>query len=161
MIDGPANGVRDFVIVLMESSTDSISNEKSCTSSKPEVVIGKAGIWQDNEIGFLLNRAHWGKGLGLEALTALIDLTFGLSSLSVDQQFDDSGTGETCPESLIADVDPRNKASLGLLGKLGFEAYETKKNTFQLGDTWVDSVYLRLQRQAWVDRRRISAYVEA
>lgn len=90
--------------------------------------IGKAGCWQMGEIGFILHPDHWGQGLAHEALTAVIPHVF--VSLPVDH--------------LTADVDPRNKASLGLLKKLGFNETGRAERTFQLGDEWCDSVYLSL-----------------
>lgn len=53
-------------------------------------------------------------------------------------------------ESLTADVDPRNEASIALLKKFGFEVERFEERTFQLGEEWVDSVYLRLTKERWV-----------
>lgn len=58
MIASPCNGILDFLLVLRSSET----------------VIGKAGIWCSDpanpEIGFMLAREYWGKGLMAEALGA-------------------------------------------------------------------------------------------
>ena len=32
------------------------------------IVIGKLGMWRSPEVGFLLSRTHWGRGLATEAL---------------------------------------------------------------------------------------------
>ena len=48
-----------------------------------------------------------------------------------------------------ADVDPRNAASLRLLGRLGFEEVGQAERTVLIGDTWCDSVYLRLDAGRW------------
>jgi RimJ/RimL family protein N-acetyltransferase len=56
------------------------------------------------ELGYVLGRAHWGRGLMQEALGALIDCAFGAIGL----------------RRLEAEVDPRNPASARLLGRLGF-----------------------------------------
>jgi RimJ/RimL family protein N-acetyltransferase len=49
---------------------------------------------------------------------------------------------------LLADVDPRNVASLRVLDRLGFKETGRAERTFLLGDEWCDSVYLALQRPA-------------
>ena len=46
----------------------------------------------------------------------------------------------------IADVDPRNAASLGLLRKLGFVETRHARCTIKVGEEWCDSVYLALRR---------------
>ncbi len=92
-------------------------------------VIGKIGIWQKTEIGFILARAFWRQGLATEALTAFIGYAF---------------TGATI--YLTADVDPRNRASLALLKRVGFAETGRAERTWQIGGEWSDSVYLRLDR---------------
>lgn len=93
-------------------------------------VIGRLGIWRLPEIGFIFHPEAWGRGFATEALAAFIDHVFATT---------------TAPE-LTADVDPRNKASLKLLKRLGFEVTGEAKNTFQVADEWSDSIYLSLLR---------------
>lgn len=90
-------------------------------------VIGKAGLWQGGEIGFLLECSAWGQGYAQEALSAVIARAFA------------RGLAE-----ITADVDPRNAACLRLLGRLGFRETGRATATFQIGEDWVDSVYLSL-----------------
>jgi RimJ/RimL family protein N-acetyltransferase len=89
--------------------------------------IGKLGCWRLPEIGFILEPQVWGRGYAGEALTAFIDRRRA------------SGSTE-----LTADVDPRNLASLRLLKAAGFEETGRAERSYQLGDEWCDSVYLRL-----------------
>jgi ribosomal-protein-alanine N-acetyltransferase len=56
------------------------------------------------ELGYVLGRAHWGRGLMDEALRALIGCAFDSMGL----------------RRLEAEVDSRNRASARLLGRLGF-----------------------------------------
>ncbi len=93
-------------------------------------VIGKAGCWRMGEIGFILRSDHWGRGLGSEALGAVIPHVF--ASLDIAR--------------LDADVDPRNAAALRLLEKHGFVEVGRAQRTFLVGDEWCDSVYLALER---------------
>jgi len=91
--------------------------------------IGKLGAWRLPEVGFLLAREHWGKGYAAEALAAFIAHAF---SGDVDH--------------LVADVDPRNTASLALLARSGFTETGRAADTWCVGGVWCDSVYLRLDR---------------
>ena len=95
-------------------------------------VIGKAGAWRMPEVGFLLHPDHWGKGLAHEAMTAVIAHLFATHDVPV----------------LTAEADPRNAASLRLLGRLGFVETGRATRTMQWRDEWCDSVYLALQRPA-------------
>ena len=98
-------------------------------------VIGKAGCWRLPEIGFILHPDSWGQGLGFEALTAVVERLFARFPI----------------DALRADVDPRNAASLRLLGRLGFREASRARRTWKIGDEWCDSVYLELRRPG--DRR--------
>ncbi len=93
-------------------------------------VIGNIGIWKAPEFGFILHPDAWGLGLATEAAAAFLDYAFATYPLDV----------------VTADVDPRNSASLGVLGKLGFVETGRGQRTFLLGDEWCDSVYLSLPR---------------
>jgi len=93
-------------------------------------VIGKAGCWRLPEIGYILHRSAWGFGYATEALRAATAHVFA---------------GHAIPE-IIADVDPRNAASLALLAKLGFQETGRAEHTMQIGGNWVDSIYLALKR---------------
>ena len=95
--------------------------------------IGKAGIWDAPEIGFIFHRDCWGQGIGTEAVTAVIEHGFKTTSL----------------DRITADVDPRNAASIRLLSKLGFEETGRAKCTLQLGDEVCDSVYFTLTKARW------------
>ncbi len=90
-------------------------------------VIGKAGLWDNKEIGFILAPDLWGKGLAREALEAVIARA--------------RSGGRT---HIAADVDPRNAASIGLLTRLGFVQTGEAKATAKVGDEWVDSLYFEL-----------------
>lgn len=122
MIQGPQNGVTDFVICL-----------------KPDLIpVGKIGVWQDQEVGFLLARSRWGHGFAQEALRAVIPYFFQEQHMT----------------EVTADTDPRNAASIALLQKLGFVIYDFKERTWKVGEEWVDSTYLKLTREEWEGQSR-------
>lgn len=89
-------------------------------------VIGKMGAWRVPEIGFILARDAWGRGLAFEAGAAFLRHA---AARGLDH--------------LTADVDPRNAASLRLLDRLGFHRTGTAERTFHIAGEWSDSVYLR------------------
>lgn len=67
-----------------------------------------------------------------EALAAVIDHVW-------------SGKGGDM-NKIVADVDPRNVASVGILKKLGFEVTGYGEKTYETHLGWCDSVYLTLQK---------------
>ena len=96
-------------------------------------VIGKAGAWAVPEIGYILHPDHWGQGLAREALEAVIPWLFARHAVP----------------ALTAEADPRNEASLRLLGRLGFAETHRAERTLLWRDEWCDSVYLALPRAVW------------
>ena len=90
--------------------------------------VGKIGCWKLPEIGFHLARDQWGQGVASEAMAAYLDRRRAL--------------GE--PARLIADVDPRNVASLNLLARHGFVETGRAKSTWIVGGEICDSIYLAL-----------------
>ncbi|KAL8344986.1 hypothetical protein RB601_005155 [Gaeumannomyces tritici] len=166
MTEAPCNSVTDFIVCLRrprlrpsqdgdskdpqrngtgaETKDDGKQQDQGGEMEKDLLPIGKAGVWRDNEIGFMLARPYWGRGLAAEALKLVLDHLF-------------AGHGDVGREQLIvADVDPRNAASLALLKKLGFEEYDFREKTFQVGGQWVDSTYLRLTGESWADHTCLS-----
>jgi [ribosomal protein S5]-alanine N-acetyltransferase len=91
------------------------------------VLIGRAGLWRDNEIGILFARAAWGTGAAREATQALI-----------------ARAKARGVHAIMADIDPRNVRVAKFLEKFGFKKTGHAKNTFKLGDIWTDSDYLTL-----------------
>lgn len=131
MIGSPYNGVLDFTVCLLEISNHS----EPPSSSEGQIVIGKAGIWNGEEIGFIINKAYCRKGYAFEALSAIM------------QQYWSTREPENVDKVTVkADVDPRNKASLHLLDKLGFQVVGHAENTYRTHLGWCDSVYLEAKR---------------
>ena len=91
------------------------------------VLIGRVGIWQNNELGVIFARDAWGKGFAREAIKALIERS--------------RARGMT---SIMADIDPRNARVARFLEKFGFRRTGAAKNTYKIGDIWTDSEYLTL-----------------
>lgn len=124
MIASPQNGTTDFIITLPGTSTH------------PSKAVGKIGVWQDLEIGFLLSRNYWGKGLAREALSTVLDYLFR----------------ERDMQEITADVDPRNERSIKVLEGVGFAKTGFEEKTFEIGGVWVDSLYFGLRKRSWEGR---------
>jgi ribosomal-protein-alanine N-acetyltransferase len=95
--------------------------------------IGKMGAWRLPEFGFILAPDHWGQGLASEAMAAFLGHVFARPDV----------------DHLIADVDPRNRASLALLARHGFFESGRAAGTWNTHIGLCDSLYLRLDREAW------------
>jgi RimJ/RimL family protein N-acetyltransferase len=89
------------------------------------------------EIGYILGRPWWGRGLMREALTAVIDFAFGELDL----------------RRIEADTDPRNEASVGLLERLGFVREGLLRERWVVAGEVSDSAYLGLLRRDWLATR--------
>lgn len=92
-------------------------------------VIGKAGLFRFPEIGFIFHPDVWGRGFATEALRPVLERAFSTHAL----------------EEVVADVDPRNSASLRLLTRLGFREVGRRERTWFVAGQWCDSVDLCLK----------------
>jgi [ribosomal protein S5]-alanine N-acetyltransferase len=92
--------------------------------------IGTAGGGILPEVGYILHPEFWGMGLAHEAMQAVIAYAFAHHPV----------------DHLMADVDPRNAASIKLLKRLGFALSGHEDNTFCIAGEWVHSDYYRLER---------------
>jgi RimJ/RimL family protein N-acetyltransferase len=90
-------------------------------------------MWSGNEIGFMVAQAHWRKGLVSEALAAVLPLFFEEPGI----------------QKIVADVDPRNEASIGVLKKFGFVEAGRRERTLEVGGVWVDSLDMALSKHDW------------
>lgn len=98
----------------------------TCTLAAIDRTHGRA------EIGFILRSDCWGQGFAAEALARL------LQHARDDMQL----------RRIEADVDPRNRASLRVLGKLGFRQEGYLPQRWHVGAELQDSVLLGLLLQA-------------
>ncbi|KAL8637197.1 MAG: hypothetical protein Q9228_005506 [Teloschistes exilis] len=126
MIDSEWNGVCDFAI------------EYAAPPVAPRA-IGKIGLWDGHKIGFMLDRAFWGRGLMTKAMSEF------LSDLWKNDKMEDI-------KEIEADVDPRNDASVGILKKFGFKETGYRERTVETHLGWCDSLYLKMERPAAVTK---------
>jgi len=86
------------------------------------------------EIGYVLGRAAWGKGLMNEALTALIDFGFG-PAMALNR--------------IEADIDPRNEGSAKVLERLGFTREGLLRERWIVAGEVSDSALYGLLHKDW------------
>lgn len=85
------------------------------------------------EIGYGLDRAHWGNGYMNEALQALLAYAFE----------------ELALHRIEADVDPRNGASIRTVERLGFQREGYLRERWQVNGEIQDSLFYGLLRPDW------------
>lgn len=85
------------------------------------------------EIGYILRRDHWGRGIAREAVTAVID--HGFDGLGLRR--------------IYADTDPENEASIGLLKSLGFTLEGRLRGEWETHIGVRDSFIWGLLRDEW------------
>jgi ribosomal-protein-alanine N-acetyltransferase len=92
--------------------------------------IGTAGMYREDEIGFLLHPDYWRQGIVKEAMRTIIPHLFDNTDVT----------------QLTAGADPRNVASISMLKSLGFEETGRAERTHYIEGVWSDSVYFALPR---------------
>jgi RimJ/RimL family protein N-acetyltransferase len=103
-------------------------------------VVGDCGLRaRDNdrrqvELGITLARAFHHRGLGSEALSALLEFLFSQA--------------ET--HRIYCSVDPRNRPCLRLLEKAGFRREAHMVESLWINGQWADDVILALLRREWI-----------
>lgn len=108
-------------------STESGDVVGTCTIHKLDIANRRA------ELGIILGRAAWGKGLATEALETLIRFAFDKLDL----------------HRLEADIDPKNERSLRLFEKQAFQREGLLRERWHLFGEVQDTVLLGLLRREW------------
>jgi [ribosomal protein S5]-alanine N-acetyltransferase len=90
------------------------------------------------EIGYALGREHWGSGYIQEAVRALLGYAF--SELNLHR--------------IEADVDPRNKASIRTLERLGFQKEGYLRERWKVNGEIQDALFYGLLRREWEAARQ-------
>jgi RimJ/RimL family protein N-acetyltransferase len=142
---------RDRIARVMKTSAEGKDFVCMVESRVTGEVLGDCALFNANEqcrraeIGFSLQRKHWGRGHMTEAASALIEHGFGPLNL----------------RRIEADIDPRNVASARLLERLGFIREGLLRERWIVGDEVSDSAlfgllesdYRRQARHVSSDRR--------
>lgn len=134
---------RNAAVKLMEEIHDGFRQEKNLkwgiARRTDDALIGTATLFNLNldnhraEIGYGLDRAHWGMGYMNEALQALLEFAFE----------------ELALHRIEADVDPRNTASIRTVERLGFQREGYLRERWQVNGEIQDTVFYGLLRPDW------------
>lgn len=106
------------------------------TLAENTLLIGYVGFWRIDfknrraEVGFGIQEAHQNKGYMSEALAMIID--FGFDQMKL--------------HSVTADTDPRNKPTIHLLEKIGFQKEAHLRENYFFNGEYLDSAYFSLLR---------------
>lgn len=115
---------------IIARNLSNVGIEWVITSADSDVAIGKIGHWQwqrthsRSEIGFILRRDQWRRGLGVEALTAAV--RFGFVTLGLN--------------SVEAQVDAGNAASARTLERVGFRREGCTRQSYFDGRNYGDTL---------------------
>lgn len=98
------------------------------------------GVTITPELGFGITRSHWGRGLGTEAVRAVLDWYFASSER----------------DTITTAVQVNNLASLRLQEKLGFLPIDRDRRFSHALQHNVEHVISQLTRSAWVGREMLA-----
>lgn len=111
-------------------------------------LIGGCGIRENNaalregNMGYVLNRAYWGRGIATEAARTLVK--FGFETMNLHRIF------ATCS--------PENKASERVLQKIGMSLEGRLRQNLQIRGNWRDSLLYAILSHEWNGRARNRSY---
>ncbi|HWE28841.1 MAG TPA: GNAT family protein [Polyangia bacterium] len=119
-----------MVTEIIARNISNAGSEWAITSADSDVAIGKIGHWQwqrthsRSEIGFILRRDHWRRGLGVEALRAAVG--YGFTTLGLN--------------SIEAQLDAANTASARTLERVGFRREGCTRQSYFDGRNYGDTL---------------------
>lgn len=102
-------------------------------------LVGTCGLfrrreaYREYEVGYVLHRAWWGRGIAPEAVRALVG----------------RGFRELQAHRIIAHVDPENEASRRLLARLGFRLEGHHRKDALIRGEWRDTLVFALLEEEW------------
>lgn len=144
---GPLDGLDEAIVMVQEEiewgETDKCLNW-GIARIEDGGLLGKVSLFDFDkkhlraEIGYVIDRSYWNRGLVSEALAPVFA-----------HAFDEIGL-----HRLYADVDPGNLASLALLKKFGFRREGLTRESYMVQGRWHDSVILGLLEDDYRDTLR-------
>jgi ribosomal-protein-alanine N-acetyltransferase len=135
--DGPLGTVDDVRTYLAEEAEPGNQRTWAITRTGDDRAIGwvSADGGGVTEIGFILAREAWGRGIASEAVTAVIDRLFAEGRRRV-----------------FADADTENVASILLLERLGFRRERLLRDEWETHLGMRDSLIYGLRKREWAGR---------
>jgi [ribosomal protein S5]-alanine N-acetyltransferase len=138
----PTTTIEESRAKVARSLTDPHWRTWAITLTGQDRAIGTVGSYEKrqgkvSEIGYMLDRAHWGSGIASEATAALIDLLFAEGQRRV-----------------FADTDPDNLASIRVVERLGFTREARLRAEWDTHIGVRDSLIFGLLRDEWLGKER-------
>ncbi len=101
-------------------------------------LVGHVGLWPDPpnlqaEVGYAIARTHWGRGIGTEAASAVVNAVFN----------------STDAERVSARADVRNGASRRVLEKVGMVQVGEVRGSRVVRGVRIDEAYYAVMRPDW------------
>lgn len=118
---------RDYSLAVVDRAADRLIG--SCG------LMSRRAPFQEYEIGYVLHRDWWGRGVAKEVVGYL--LGFGFEQLSAHR--------------IYAQVDPENAPSSRVLLRLGFSLEGHLRRDLRVRDEWRDSLVYALLVEEWRD----------
>ena len=144
-LDAPMPKDIDEVRSKIRENIDSFDHKSGIpwviTLKEDGTAIGYASIWKIDhknhrgEVGYALLPDYWGKGMATEAVTAII--RFGFENIGL--------------HTMMANTNPSNEASQGLLKKLGFQQEAYHRQDYFFDGAYLDSAIFGLLRSDFFD----------
>ena len=120
---------RDYQFGIVLKEGDRLIGGMRITIQHPE--------HRNGDIGYVLHRSHWKKGLMTEAGRAILD--FGFSKLGLHR--------------IYATCDPANEGSARVLEKIGMKREGHLRDALWMKNDWRDSLLYAILHQDWKAQR--------
>lgn len=140
---GPISSLRDMQGIIARNLPPQNREEGSfAITHGDDRAIGCVNFYNERDamsgLGYILDRAWWGKGFVAEALGGAI--AHGFTRLKLHR--------------IWLEIDPRNLASIRVAEKCGFTREGFARKSFFMNGEYLDSVFYALLREEWERNRR-------
>jgi glyoxylase I family protein len=138
---GPVENVRDVQGIIAGNLPPQNAPKSSFAITREGRTVGVVNFYRQQDgmagLGYILDKALWGKGYVSEAIGAALDHGFGTLGL----------------HRIWLEIDPRNHGSIRVAQKCGFAAEGVARESFLLAGEYLDSVYYSMLRDEWLRLR--------
>jgi len=136
---GPINSLRDMQGIIARNLPPQNRAEGSfAITHGDDRAIGCVNFYSERDamsgMGYILERAAWGKGFVAEAVTGA--LAHGFTRLNLHR--------------IWLEIDPRNTASIRIAEKCGFAREGFARKSYYLNGEYLDSVFYAMLYEDWV-----------
>jgi glyoxylase I family protein len=138
---GPVTGLGEVEDIIARNLPPQNAPQSSFAITREGRTVGVVNFYRQQDamagLGYILDKALWGKGYVSEAIDAALDHGFGTLNL----------------HRIWLEIDPRNFGSVRVAQKCGFAAEGVARESFLLDGVYYDSVYYSMLRAEWMKMR--------